>query len=83
MGPKSLRAMNLLSELIYGTRASTRDPARFSFAHGGKDGHPYPVDKTVYENSILLLEEILNRSRVDYYEKKHAFSRLARLKGEV
>lgn len=79
LGPKSLRAMNLLSELIYGSRASTRDPARYSFAHGGKDGIPYPVDRETYDRSIVLLEEILNKSKVDYYEKRRAFARLSRL----
>lgn len=78
LGPKSLRALNLLSELIYGTRADTRDPARYSFAHGGKDGIPYPVDRDVYDRSICLLEEMLNKTRLDYYEKRQAFARLAR-----
>jgi hypothetical protein len=45
VGPKTLRALALASELVYGTPVSTRDPARFSFAHGGKDGFPYPVDR--------------------------------------
>ncbi len=80
LGPKSLRAFNLLSELIYGTRASTRDPARYSFAHGGKDGIPFPVDRENYDRSIAVLEEMLNKSRVDYYEKRRAFARLARIK---
>lgn len=79
LGPKSMRALNLLSELIYGTRAATRDPARYSFAHGGKDGIPYPVDREVYDRSITLLEEMLNKSKVDYYEKRRAFARLSRL----
>ena len=73
-------ALNLLSELIYGTRASTRDPARYSFAHGGKDGTPYPVDRESYDRSIVILGEVLNKSKVDYYEKKRAFARLSRLK---
>ncbi|MFH1037461.1 MAG: DUF763 domain-containing protein [PVC group bacterium] len=80
LGPKSLRALNLLSELIYGTRTSTRDPARYSFAHGGKDGVPYPVDRENYDRSIAILEGLLNKSRVDYYEKRRAFARLARMK---
>ena len=48
-GPKSLRALALTAEVIYGTAASTRDPARFAFAHGGKDGTPHPVDRATYE----------------------------------
>ena len=77
LGPKSMRALNLLSELIYGTRAATRDPARYSFAHGGRDGIPYPVDREVYDRSITLLEEMLNKSNIDYYEKRRAFARLS------
>ncbi len=45
VGAKTLRALALTSELIYGARASQSDPARYSFAHGGKDGTPYPVDR--------------------------------------
>ncbi|MEA1929024.1 MAG: DUF763 domain-containing protein [Candidatus Auribacterota bacterium] len=78
LGPKSLRALNLLSELIYGTRVATRDPARYSFAHGGKDGIPYPVDRETYDHSISILEEMLNKSRIDYSEKRRAFARLSR-----
>ncbi len=81
LGPKSLRALNLLSELIYGTRASLRDPVRYSFAHGGKDGHPYPVDRGTYDSSIAFLEELLNKSKIDYSEKRKAFERLARFGG--
>ncbi|MFH1146639.1 MAG: DUF763 domain-containing protein, partial [Pseudomonadota bacterium] len=44
VGAKTLRSLSLLAELIYGAKPSFRDPARFSYAHGGKDGHPYPVD---------------------------------------
>ena len=78
LGPKSMRALNLLSELIYGTRAATRDPARYSFAHGGKDGIPFPVEREVYDRSISLLEEMLDKSRIDYYDKRRAFASLAR-----
>jgi hypothetical protein len=55
MGPKSLRALVLVAELIQGARASTRDPARFAFAHGGKDGTPFPVDRATYDRTIELL----------------------------
>src|SRR6202008_4545731 len=49
VGPKTLRALALASELVHGTAASLRDPARFAFAHGGKDGTPFPVDKVTYD----------------------------------
>ena len=44
VGPKTIRALSLIAELVYGAEVSFRDPVRYSFAHGGKDGHPYPVD---------------------------------------
>lgn len=78
VGPKTLRALALVSELVYGTEASTRDPARFSFAHGGKDGTPYPVDRPTYDRTIDLLHRALDRAKVDRSEKVHAFRRLAR-----
>jgi hypothetical protein len=76
VGPKTIRALSLISELIYHAPASTRDPARFSFAHGGKDGHPYPVDKETYTRSIEYLKEAVNKTKLGYYEKLHALRRL-------
>lgn len=78
VGPKTLRALALASELLHGTPASLRDPARFAFAHGGKDGIPFPVDKLTYEKTIAILEKAINRSAVDRSEKVRAFKRLAR-----
>ncbi len=77
VGPKTLRALALASELLHGSPASLRDPARFAFAHGGKDGIPYPVDKLTYEKTIAVLEKAINRSAVDRSEKVKAFRRLA------
>lgn len=77
VGPKTLRALTLVSELIYGTRASVRDPARFSFAHGGKDGTPFPVDRETYENTISLLHDALRRAKIDRSEKLKAIRRLS------
>jgi uncharacterized protein len=54
-----------------------RDPVRFSFAHGGKDGTPFPVDRQNYENTIEVLGRAINRSDVDRPEKVKAFKRLA------
>ena len=76
MGAKTLRALALLSELLYGAKPSFRDPARFSFAHGGKDGHPYPVNRELYDHSIEFLKVIVNAARIGEFEKKRAFSRL-------
>ena len=78
VGPKSLRALSLISELIYGVRPSFRDPARFSFAHGGKDGHPYPVDRNVYDKTIETLQTALDRARAGDKEKIEGIRRLKR-----
>jgi hypothetical protein len=77
VGPKTLRALALASELVHGTPAAMRDPARFSFAHGGKDGTPFPVDKPAYDKTIEILNKAINRSAIDRSEKVKAFQRLA------
>jgi len=77
VGPKTIRALSLLAELVYGAPVSTRDPARFSFAHGGKDGYPYPVDRATYDRSIETLKAALDRAKVGDREKLEAFRRLA------
>jgi hypothetical protein len=77
VGPKTLRALALASELVHGTAATMSDPARFSFAHGGKDGIPYPVDKLTYDKTIEILNKAINRSAIDRSEKVKAFKRLA------
>ena len=76
VGPKSLRALSLISELIHGARPSFSDPTRFSFAHGGKDGHPYPVDRQAYDTTIEVLKRAIERARVGDREKMEAIRRL-------
>ena len=58
-----------------------RDPATFSFAHGGKDGIPYPVDRATYDRSIEVLREAVNRAKVADRERLNALRRLARYTG--
>ena len=58
VGAKVVRALALVSDLIYGERASWRDPVKFAFAHGGKDGVPFPVDRDLYDRTIAELEEM-------------------------
>jgi len=77
VGPKTLRALALASELVHGSQATMRDPARFSFAHGGKDGTPFPVDRITYDKTIEVLNKAINRSAIDRSEKAKAFKRLA------
>ncbi|MBM3133414.1 MAG: DUF763 domain-containing protein, partial [Chloroflexi bacterium] len=76
VGPKTIRALSLLSELVYGAPPSFSDPARFGFAHGGKDGIPYPVDRRTYDQSIELLRKALSRSKIGLSEKRQAIGRL-------
>jgi hypothetical protein len=64
--------------VIHGTPASTRDPARFAFAHGGKDGTPFPVDRATYDRTIDALHHAMARARVDRSEKVDALKRLSR-----
>jgi hypothetical protein len=77
VGPKTLRALALASELLHGTPAATRDPARFAFAHGGKDGIPFPVDRLTYDRTIEIFNKAINRASVERSEKVKAFKRLA------
>lgn len=76
VGSKTIRALALISELIYGVPPSFKDPARFSFAHGGKDGIPYPVDKKTYEKSIEFLKIALSKAKIGDKDKIRAFSQL-------
>jgi hypothetical protein len=82
VGPQTVRALSLLAELTFGTPPSRRDPARYSFAHGGKDGHPYPVNKKTYHQSLQVLEEIVSKAKIGEYDKMKAFKRLSIFKKE-
>ena len=77
VGAKAVRALAMVAEVVYGSPASMRDPARFSFAHGGKDGHPYPVDRELYDGSIDWLRDAVNKARLGRTEKLDALKRLA------
>jgi len=76
IGPKAVRALALVSDLIYGKSPSWKDPARFSFAHGGKDGVPYPVDRRTYQKTIEILESATEATKVGQREKLDAIRRL-------
>ena len=79
VGPKTIRALSLLSELVYGVAPSVRDPARYSFAHGGKDGHPYPVDRETYDKSIDVLSRAVKKAKLGLRGELEALSRLHRM----
>lgn len=76
LGPRTLQSLALVSEVIYGTPSRFRDPARFSFAHGGKDGHPFPVPTRIYDESIRILGDAVERSRLGYQDKSDCLRRL-------
>lgn len=76
VGPKTVRALSLVSEIIYGAEPSYTDPARYSFAHGGKDAIPYPVDRTTYDKTIEIMRKAVNRSKIPFTDKQKALRRL-------
>lgn len=78
VGPKTVRALSLVSEVVYGKPPSYRDPARFSFAVGGKDGTPYPVDKKTYDSTIRIMRQAIGAAKIGNSEKLAAVKRLAR-----
>jgi hypothetical protein len=79
IGPKTLRALSLISELIYDIPVSLRDPASYSFAHGGKDGFPYPVDCNTYDASTQFMIQTVEKIRIGDKEKLNALRRLSSL----
>lgn len=81
VGPKTIRALSLIAELVFGVAPSYRDPARYSFAHGGKDGIPYPVDRQTYDQSIEFLSRAVHRAKLALSEKNEALNRLHKLEG--
>ena len=80
VGAKTIRALSLISELVYGIAPSYQDPARYSFAHGGKDGIPYPVDRETYDQSIELLSKAIRKTKLGIREKNEAMNRLNRMR---
>ncbi|HIE31331.1 MAG TPA: DUF763 domain-containing protein [Methanosarcinales archaeon] len=76
MGPKKIRALALVSDLIYGTEPSWQDPATYSFAHGGKDGYPYPVDRDTYDQTIEVLRDAIEGAEIGREERYRAIRRL-------
>ncbi len=80
VGPKTIRALSLVSELVYGAKPSYEDPARYSFAHGGKDGTPYFPKPEDMDLTIEVLEKGIKKSRASIKEKAEAQKRLHNLK---
>ena len=70
------QSLTLVSEVIHGTPSRFRDPARYSFAHGGKDGHPFPVPTKVYDKTIATLRHAVNKAKIGHSEKQKAIKAL-------
>ncbi|WP_216841075.1 DUF763 domain-containing protein [Acidobacterium sp. S8] len=83
LGPRTLQSLALIAEVVHGAPSRFSDPARFSFAHGGKDGHPFPVPLKVYDDSLAILRRSLEAARLGYTEKLEGFKRLDRLTRDV
>jgi hypothetical protein len=83
LGPRTLQSLALIAEVVHGAPSRFSDPARFSFAHGGKDGHPFPVPLHIYDDSLAVLRRSLEAARLGHTEKLEGFRRLDRLTRDV
>jgi len=76
LGPRTLQSLALVAEVVHGAPSRFSDPARFSFAHGGKDGHPFPVPLKTYDESLDFLRSSLDRAKLGDKDKLEGFRRL-------
>lgn len=76
VGPRTIQSLALVSEVIHGSPTRFKDPARFSFAHGGKDGHPFPVPTKVYDETISVLEKAVEKAKLGINDKNTAIKKL-------
>lgn len=83
LGPRTLQSLALVAEVVHGAPSRFDDPARFSFAHGGKDGHPFPVPLRTYDETLGVLRRALDAARLGHTEKLESFRRLDRLTRSV
>ena len=79
VGPKTIRALSLVAEIIYGAKPSYEDPARYTFCVGGKDNVPMPIDKGVYDRVIEIMGKGIKKSDISLREKAEAQRRLSNL----
>lgn len=77
VGPRTIQSLALVSEVIHGTPSRFTDPARFSFAHGGKDGHPFPVPLKVYDETINILQNSVEKAKLGDDDKRRAIKSLS------
>ncbi len=76
IGPRTIQSLSLVSEVIHGTPSRFEDPARFSFAHGGKDGHPFPVPVKTYDETIAVLQHAVHKAKLGNTDKSEALKKL-------
>jgi uncharacterized protein len=79
LGPRTLQSLALIAEVVHGAPSRFSDPARFSFAYGGKDGHPFPVPLKTYDESLAVIRRSLEAARLGHTEKLEGFRRLDKL----
>jgi hypothetical protein len=77
IGPAAIRALSLIGEIIFGTKASWQDPVKYNFAHGGKDGVPYPIARKTYDKSISYLSSAIEGAEIEREQRIGALRRLA------
>jgi uncharacterized protein len=78
LGPRTLQSLALVAEVIHGTPTRFRDPARFAFAHGGKDRHPFPVPTKIYDRTVRVLQTSLEKAKLGDKDKSEGLARLHR-----
>ena len=83
VGPRTLQSLTLVSEVIHGNPSRFSDPARFSFAHGGKDGHPFPVPTSVYDETIEVFDKAIRQARLGEKDKSNALKNLSKISQEM
>jgi hypothetical protein len=76
VGARTVAALALVAEVIHGVPSRFTDPARFSLAHGGKDGHPFPVPIKVYDETLRVLKQAVSQARLERADKLDALRRL-------
>ena len=83
VGPRTIQSLALVSEVIHGSPVRFKDPARFSFAHGGKDGHPFPVPTKVYDETIHVLQNAVEKAKIGTTDKAQAIKKLHEISARV
>jgi hypothetical protein len=83
VGPRTVQSLALVSEIIHGAPSRFEDPARFSFAHGGKDGHPFPVPLKTYDETIEILRTSVDKAKLGHTDKQQAIKNLSIVSQEM